>query len=212
MIKFCEEAIFLAKNKRHHFFAMLSRMKYISRWALMRNTHTENISEHSLEVAGVAHALAVIHNKRFGGNVNAERAAVLGVYHDTPEIITGDMPTPVKYYSAQVHEAYAQVEDNACRALVEMLPEDLREEYAPFFIKQEEDRQLWKFVKAADKICALTKCIEEAKAGNTEFEQAAISTKRAIEEMNMPEAKCFIEDFLESYGLTLDEMTADTFN
>lgn len=199
----------MAKNKRHHFFAMFSRMKYISRWALMRNTHTENISEHSLEVAGVAHALAVIHNKRFGGNVNAERAAVLGVYHDTPEIITGDMPTPVKYYSAQVHEAYSQVEDTACQALVEMLPEDLREEYASFFIKQDEDRQLWKFVKAADKICALTKCIEEAKAGNTEFEQAAISTKKVIDEMSMPEAKCFMDDFLESYGLTLDEMTAD---
>ena len=177
----------------------------------MRNTHTENISEHSLEVAGVAHALAVIHNKRFGGNVNAERAAVLGVYHDTPEIITGDMPTPVKYYSSQVHEAYSQVEDNACQALVNMLPEDLREEYAPFFIKQEEDRQLWKFVKAADKICALTKCIEEAKAGNTEFENAAISTSKAIEDMNMPEAECFMADFLESYGLTLDEMTADSF-
>ena len=201
----------MARNKRHHFFAMLSRMKYISRWALMRNTHTENISEHSLEVAGVAHALAVIHNKRFGGNVNAERAAVLGVYHDTPEIITGDMPTPVKYYSSQVHQAYSQVEDNACQALVNMLPEDLREEYAPFFIKQEEDRQLWKFVKAADKICALTKCIEEAKAGNTEFEKAAISTRTAIEEMNMPEAECFMADFLESYGLTLDEMTADSF-
>ena len=201
----------MARNKRHHFFAMLSRMKYISRWALMRNTHTENISEHSLEVAGVAHALAVIHNKRFGGNVNAERAAVLGVYHDTTEIITGDMPTPVKYYSSQVHEAYSQVEDNACQALVNMLPEDLREEYAPFFIKQEEDRQLWKFVKAADKICALTKCIEEAKAGNTEFEKAAISTRTAIEEMNMPEAECFMADFLESYGLTLDEMTADSF-
>ncbi len=202
----------MAKNNRHHFFAMLSRMKYISRWALMRNTHTENISEHSLEVAGVAHALAVIHNKRFGGNVNAERAAVLGVYHDTPEIITGDMPTPVKYYSAQVHEAYSQVEDSACEALINMLPEDLREEYAPFFIKQEQDRQLWKFVKAADKICALTKCIEEAKAGNTEFEKAAISIRKVISEMNMPEAECFMADFLESYGLTLDEMTEDVLS
>ncbi len=202
----------MAKNNRHHFFAMLSRMKYISRWALMRNTHTENISEHSLEVASVAHALAVIHNKRFGGNVNAERAAVLGVYHDTPEIITGDMPTPVKYYSAQIHNAYSQVEDKACEELINMLPEDLREEYSSFFIKQEEDRQLWKFVKAADKICALTKCIEEAKAGNSEFEQAAISTKEAIDKMNMPEAQSFMADFLESYGLTLDEMTKDTLN
>ncbi len=202
----------MAKNNRHHFFAMFSRMKYISRWALMRNTHSENISEHSLEVAGVAHALAVIHNKRFGGNVNAERAAVLGVYHDTPEIITGDMPTPVKYYSSQIHEAYSQVEDSACQALINMLPADLREEYASFFIKKDEDRQLWKFVKAADKICALTKCIEEAKAGNTEFEKAALSTKKAIDDMNMPEAQSFMADFIESYGLTLDEMTEDALN
>lgn len=199
----------MAKKKKNHFFAMLSRMKYISRWALMRNTHDENISEHSLEVASIAHALAVIHNKRFGGNVNAERAAVLGVYHDTPEIITGDMPTPVKYYSDQVREAYSQVEDDACAALLKMIPEDLREEYKPFFFKQEEDRQLWKFVKAADKICALTKCVEETHAGNVDFESAAESTRAAIKEMNMPEAECFIEDFLESYGLTLDEMTSD---
>ncbi len=200
----------MAKKKKNHFFAMLSRMKYISRWALMRNTHDENISEHSLEVASIAHALAVIHNKRFDGNVNAERAAVLGVYHDTPEIITGDMPTPVKYYSDQVREAYSQVEDDACAALLKMIPEDLREEYKPFFFKQEEDRQLWKFVKAADKICALTKCVEETHAGNADFESAAESTRAAIKEMNMPEAECFIEDFLESYGLTLDEMTSDS--
>ena len=187
---------------------MISRMKYISRWALMRNTHGENISEHSLEVASIAHALAVIHNKRFGGNVNAERAAVLGVYHDAPEIITGDMPTPVKYYSAQVHEAYSQVEDDACKALIEMLPEDLREEYAPFFIKQEQDRELWKFVKAADKISALTKCIEESKAGNAEFDSAAKTLKKAVDDMNMPEAECFIDEFLASYSLTLDEMTS----
>lgn len=198
----------MAKKNKHHFFAMLSRMKYISRWALMRNSHSENISEHSLEVASIAHALAVIHNKRFGGNVNAERAAVLGVYHDTPEIITGDMPTPVKYYSEQVREAYSRVEDDACQALLDMIPEDLREEYKPFFFKQEEDRQLWKFVKAADKICALTKCIEETQAGNADFKSAAESTRKAIDEMNMPEAECFIDEFLESYGLTLDEMTS----
>lgn len=104
-------------SKNYHFFAMLSRMKYINRWALMRNTYMENISEHSLEVATVAHSLAVIHNKRFGGNVNAERVAVLGVFHDAPEIITGDMPTPVKYYSKQIREAYNCVEDDACKAL-----------------------------------------------------------------------------------------------
>ena len=195
--------------KRNHFFAMFSRMKYISRWALMRNTHQENISEHSLEVASIAHALALIHNKRFGGSVNAERAAVLGVYHDTPEIITGDMPTPVKYYSRKTHDAYQEVEDNAGDVLLDMLPDDLKEEYAPFFKKAEEDRELWRFVKAADKICALTKCIEESKAGNSEFDSAAKTIKASLDEMNMPEADCFMEEFLESYGLTLDDMTAD---
>lgn len=194
-------------EKKNHFFAMISRMKYIKRWALMRNFHEENISEHSLEVATVAHALAVLHNKRFGGSVNADRAAVLGVFHDTPEIITGDMPTPVKYYSSQVREAYSQVEDDACRAMLEMIPEDLREEYKPYFFQQEQDRQLWKFVKAADKICALTKCIEELHAGNSDFKTAADSTRAAVKEMNMPEAECFMDEFLESYGLTLDEMT-----
>lgn len=196
----------MAKNK-NHFFAMVSRMKYIKRWALMRNSHEENISEHSLEVATVAHALAIIHNKRFGGDVNADRAAVLGVFHDMPEIITGDMPTPVKYYSRQVHEAYSQVEDEACRAMLEMIPADLREEYQPYFIKCEQDRKLWKFVKAADKICALTKCIEELQAGNSDFKTAAQSTREAVKKMEMPEAECFMDEFLESYGLTLDEMT-----
>lgn len=193
-------------KKRNHFFAMLSRMKYINRWSLMRNTHTENISEHSLEVATIAHALAVIHNKRFGGNVNAERAAVLGVFHDAPEIITGDMPTPVKYYSKQIHEAYSQVEDEACNKLLDMLPQDLREDYAPFFFKQEQDRQLWKFVKAADKICAYTKCIEEAKAGNSDFKKAAQLNLEILNNSDMPEVKCFMDEFVESYGLTLDEM------
>ena len=193
-------------KKKNHFFAMLSRMKYINRWALMRNTHMENISEHSLEVATVAHALAVIHNTRFGGNVNADRAAVLGVFHDAPEIITGDMPTPVKYYSQQIKEAYDQVEDDACQALLEMLPEDLRAEYAPYFIKQDADRQLWKFVKAADKICAYTKCLEEAKAGNSDFDKAAKTNLKNLQEIDMPEVKAFMDDFLASYNLTLDEM------
>ena len=196
----------MAGKNKYPFFAMISRMKYITRWALMRNTNKENISEHSLEVAGIAHALAVIHNKRFGGNVNAERAAVLGVYHDAPEIITGDMPTPVKYYSKQVNEAYKQVEDDACEAILNMLPADLREEYSSFFYQREQDRQLWKFVKAADKICALTKCIEEANAGNRDFDSAAQSTRDAINKLNMPEVECFLNDFLESYGMTLDEM------
>lgn len=193
-------------GRKYHFFAMLSRMKYINRWALMKNTHMENISEHSLEVAKIAHALAVIHNTRFGGNVNAERAAVLGVFHDAPEIITGDMPTPVKYYSKQIKEAYDQVEDDACNALLEMIPEDIREQYKPFFFKKEEDRQLWKFVKAADKISAYVKCLEEAKAGNSDFDKAAKANLDAIKDIDMPEVQSFIDDFLDSYSLTLDEM------
>ena len=193
-------------KKKNHFFAMLSRMKYINRWALMRNTHTENISEHSLEVATVAHALAVIHNTRFGGNINVDRVAVLGVFHDAPEILTGDMPTPIKYYSKQIQEAYSQVEDDACNALLDMLHEDLREQYAPYFIKCEEDRLLWKFVKAADRICAYTKCIEESKAGNHDFDKAAKTNLKGLEAIDMPEVKCFMDEFLGSYSLTLDEM------
>ena len=193
-------------GKKSHFFAMLSRMKYINRWALMRNTRNENISEHSLEVATIAHALAVIRNTRFSGNVNAERAAVLGVFHDAPEIITGDMPTPVKYYSNQIREAYSQVEDEACKALLDMLPEDLRKEYSAYFIKQDKDRELWKLVKAADKISAYIKCVEEAKAGNHDFDKAAKTNYDVLTQIDMPEVKCFLDEFLDSYSLTLDEM------
>ena len=120
-----------------NFFAMISRLKYIDRWALMRNTHEENLSEHCMETACIAHALAVIGNRRFGKYYNAERAALLGLYHDAPETLTGDMPTPVKYYSPHIREAYAQVEQSACEHLVSMLPEDLRADFAPFFFKDE---------------------------------------------------------------------------
>ena len=193
-------------KKKNHFFAMLSRMKYINRWALMRNTHTENISEHSHEVAMIAHSLAVIGNKRFGKNLNAERTALLGIYHDAPEIITGDMPTPVKYYSTQIHEAFNKVEDDACNALLGMLPEDMQDEYRPFFFKTDSDKELWKYVKAADKICAYTKCLEEAKAGNGDFAKAAKTNLEAINKIDMPEVRCFMEEFLPSFNLTLDEM------
>ncbi len=192
---------------KHHFFAMHSRMKFINRWALMRNTRTENISEHSNDVAAIAHAIAVIKNTRFGGNVNADRAAVLGLYHDMPEIITGDMPTPVKYHSEALHSEFQQVEDIACNKLLNMLPEDMQKTYKPYFFKEESDEYLWKIVKAADKISALIKCIEELNAGNNEFKRAAESSKKAIEKMNMPEANAFLEDFLESFSLSLDDLS-----
>lgn len=172
----------------------------------MRNSHSENLSEHSMEVAAVAHALALIHNRRFGGELNAERAALLGLYHDAPESLTGDMPTPVKYHSEKLREAYRSVEDNACLTLINMLPDDLKSDYEPFFFPSKEDAELWKYVKAADKICALTKCIDEKKAGNSEFEKAAGSVKEAIAAMQLPEAELFLEEFLPSYLLTLDEI------
>ena len=190
---------------KHHFFAMHSRMKYINRWALMRNTQKENISEHSNDVAAIAHAIAVIKNIRFGGNLNCDRAAVLGLYHDMPEIITGDMPTPVKYHSDTLRNEFQHLENEACEKLLSMLPEDMRAYYESSFFKREEDEYLWKIVKAADKISALIKCIEEQSAGNREFGKALEGTKKSIEKMNLPEADAFIEDFIESFYLSLDE-------
>lgn len=190
----------------HSFFAMYGRMKYINRWALMRNTRNENISEHSADVAAIAHALAVIGNIRLGKNLNAEKAALFGLYHDMPEILTGDMPTPVKYYSEQMIEAYAQVEENASRKLLSMLPEDMRAYYETAFFKQDEDEYLWKIVKAADKISALIKCIDEKKAGNTEFTKALESTQKSIQKMKLPEAEEFMNDFIPAFYLTLDEL------
>lgn len=192
----------------NNFFAMFSRMKYIDRWALMRNTREENISEHSAEVAALAHAIAVIKNKRFEGKLNPERAALLGLYHDMPEILTGDMPTPVKYHSEELHSAFLQVEKAACERLLNMLPLDLREEYESFFFAKQEDEYLWKIVKAADKISALIKCIEEQKAGNSEFSKALEATENAIEKLNLPEANAFLEDFIGGYYLSLDEQSS----
>ena len=185
---------------------MVSRMKYINRWALMRNEHSENLAEHSFEVAVIAHALTVIANKRFGRRLDSDRAALMGLYHDTPETLTGDMPTPVKYYSDDVRAAYRTVEEVACKSLLSMIPEDIREEYESMFVPREEDSELWKYVKAADKISALIKCIEEKKAGNSEFVLAATGTEKAIASLNMPEAEIFLKEFLPAYELTLDEL------
>ena len=189
----------------YNFFSMFARMKYIDRWALMRNTRQENLSEHSADVAAIAHAIALLKNIRFGGSVNAERAAFLGLYHDMPEIITGDMPTPVKYHSDALHDAFLQVENEACDRLLSMLPEDLRDSYHAAFFRQEDDADLWRIVKAADKIAALIKCIEEEQAGNREFRLALEATKAAVEKMQLPEAEAFLNDFLGGFYLSLDE-------
>ncbi len=190
----------------HNFFAMFSRMKYIDRWALMRNTRKENLSEHTLEVAAIAHALAVISNEKFGTDYNCERAALLGIYHDMPEIITGDMPTPIKYGNPQLKQAYKAVERETASHLVSMLPDYMQSSYNDFFIKNDKDAQLWKFVKAADKISALIKCIEEEKAGNSEFASAKKSTVEHISSLEIPAAKLFVDEFIAAYNLDLDEL------
>lgn len=187
------------------FFAIISRMKYINRWGLMRNTITENISEHSLETAFIAHVLALYRNVRFGGNVDPERAALLAMYHDVTEIITGDMPTPVKYHNAQIKEQYDKIEKIAEDKLLSFLPDDLREHYAPLFGKTDEEAELWQLVKAADKLSALIKCMEERQMGNRDFANAEKSTLEAIHKMELPEAEEFIREFLTSYKLTLDD-------
>ncbi len=187
------------------FFAVISRMKYINRWSLMRNTIPENISEHSIETAFIAHALALLRNKRFGGNINAERCALIAIYHDVSEIITGDLPTPVKYYNKDIKSAYGEIENNALDQLLSYLPDDLKEEYRAVFFAGEEDRELWTLVKAADKISALIKCVEERRMGNSDFASAEKSTLEAIHRLNVPEAEVFLEEFMPSYNLTLDE-------
>lgn len=190
-----------------NFFAMHSRMKYINRWALMRNTSNEDLSQHSGDVAVIAHALAVIKNLHFGGELNAERAAFLSLYHDMTEIITGDMPTPVKYHSDILRNAYQQVEDLAGEKLLSMLPEDMRGCYESAFFKKQEDEYLWKIVKAADKFSALIKCIEERNAGNKEFDKAYESTLSSLKAFEMQEVDYFLEQFIPAFSLSLDEQS-----
>lgn len=189
-----------------HFYAMLSRMKYINRWGLMNNTRYENLSEHSLQVAMIAHCLVLIHNKRFGGSLNGERAVLLAIYHDATEIITGDMPTPIKYFNPDIKNAYKDIENQAADKLISMLPDDFQTEMEQIIkISGSDDEKLKTFVKAADKLSALIKCIEEIKMGNTEFEKAKASTQSSLEQMNIPEVKVFEQEFLPSFYLALDD-------
>ena len=196
----------------YNFFALISRMKYIERWALMRNTRAENLCEHSMEVAMIAHALCTIGNVRYGKNLDANKAALIGLYHDASEIITGDMPTPVKYFNSDLKHAYKEVEAIADNKLLEKLPEDLRPSFEEIFkpaSDSEEEIYMRKLVKAADKLSALIKCIGEMNAGNSEFRTAKESTGKAIRSMyqELPEVLDFVNEFLASYGSTLDELT-----
>ena len=191
-----------------NFFAMMSRMKYIDRWALMRNSYTENISEHSLEVSMLAHALCVIGNKRLGKKLNADKAVLVALYHDASEIITGDMPTPIKYLNKDIKGAFKEIEAKANRRLLGMLPEDLREDYEEIFFPTEDLSYELKLVKAADKLSALIKCIEEEKMGNSEFVSAGKTLEASIKDMQLKEADIFMEEFLPAYHLTLDELNS----
>ena len=188
----------------NHFFAYLSRMRFINRWALMRNSYTENIAEHSHQVAVLAHALAVIRNEYFEGQVDPGAVAAAALFHDAPEIMTGDLPTPIKYHNPAIRDAYKQVEEVAAHKLLDMLPQKLRGAYEELLQPVDEEIEL--LVKAADKLSAWIKCIEEMKGGNPEFRSAAIQTERALDDYHLPEVEFFKEHFMDSFKLTLDEM------
>ncbi|MBE6963680.1 MAG: 5'-deoxynucleotidase [Ruminococcaceae bacterium] len=189
---------------KSHFFAYISRMRFIQRWALMRNTAQENVQEHSHQVAVLAHALAVIRNEKFGGSVDTGQVAVAALYHDASEILTGDMPTPIKYDNPAIRKAYKDVEAVAEKKLLHMLPEELQAVYAP--VITESGGEVEQLVKAADKLSAYIKCVEELKAGNLEFREAATQTRRALEEQALPEVGYFMSTFMDSFSLTLDEL------
>ena len=189
---------------RSHFFAYMARLRFIQRWALMRNTAPENVQEHSHQVAVLAHALALLEKEKFGGTVDPGAAAVAGLYHDASEILTGDLPTPIKYMNTHIRTAYKDVEAVAQERLVELLPEDLQAYYRP--ILRESDPEIARIVKAADKLSAYIKCQEELKAGNLEFREAAQQIKAELESYELPSLRYFMETFLESFSLSLDEL------
>ena len=189
---------------KSHFFAFVSRMRFIQRWALMRNTAPENVQEHSHQVAVLAHALAVIRNEKFGGSVDAGAVAVAALYHDASEILTGDMPTPIKYDNPAIRKAYKDVEAVAERKLLDMVPAELRRVYEPILTGPGGETEM--LVKAADKLSAYIKCVEELKAGNLEFREAAAQTRQALEAYGLPEVTYFLDTFMDSFSLTLDQL------
>ena len=189
----------------NEFYALLGRMRYITRWGLMRNTFSENIQEHSYQVSVLAHALALIRREILHlPGPDPDRCAVAALYHDASETLTGDLPTPIKYYNSQIKSAYKQVEYIAGQRLLDMLPEQLREAYEPLVM--ESDEQTQPFVKAADKLSAFIKCIDEQKAGNTEFSSAAEQIMEAMLQLEMPELDWFIEHCLPAFSLNLDQL------
>lgn len=193
-------------RKGSHFFAYLSRMKFIQRWGLMRNTSVENIQEHSLQVAMIAHALALIRNRLFAGSIDPERVMILAVFHEVSEVITGDLPSPLKYFNPEISGAYSEIEQVARRKLWAMIPPKLQADYRSVLFREADDAAAWELVKAADKVSAYTKCLEELKAGNQEFAKAKDSIAREITRLRLPEVDYFMQEFVPSFALALDEL------
>jgi 5'-deoxynucleotidase len=189
-----------------HFFAYVSRMRLIRRWSLMRSSSPENVQEHSHRTAVLAHALAIVGNRVFGKGFNAERAAFLALLHDAGEVMTGDLPTPVKYFGDGLREAYRDIETAAARRLLEQLPAEFRPDYEPAFFPEEGDADSWRLVRAADKLCAWLKCVEEMASGNKEFAPAEAALRRQLGAMEMAEVNYFIERFAPGFSLALDEL------
>lgn len=192
--------------RKNGFFAMMTRMRNITRWGLMRNNITENLTEHSYDTAVTAHALAVIGKEKFGKDIDPGQIAAVALFHDASEIITGDLPTPVKYNNPAIRSAYKSIEQAAADSLLQMLPGELRPSYKVLFDFETDDPELYRYVKAADKISAYIKCVEELRGGNDEFRRAAIQTREAIAKMAMPEADYYMEQFAPAFSLSLDEL------
>lgn len=190
----------------YRFFAYLSRLRWIKRWGLKRNVIEENVMEHSWQVATIAHALAVIHVEHFGGTCSPEQVATAALYHDCSEIITGDMPSPIKYHSKTITQAYKAIEDEAEHEMLAQLPDSMKAAFRPYLLHRELDPTVAKLVKAADLISAYLKCQAEISANNNEFSRASLDIERKIRRMNLPEAEFFMATFVESYQLTLDEL------
>lgn len=191
-----------------HFFANIARLKLIQRWPLMRTVTTENVQEHSHQVATVAHILALIKNKKFNGNVCPERAALVALYHDASEVLTGDLPSPIKYHNEEIAKAYKEIEAVAEKSLLEMLPTEFRDDFETLLLHDKIDPQLARIVKSADVICGLIKTLEEISAGNHEFEKAKKNIKQTLKKYQSPELDYFMAMFLPSFSLNLDEISS----
>ena len=187
------------------FFAFINRMKFIKRWSLMRSVREENIMEHSQQVAIIAHALALIKNKIYGGAVDVNKVVLLAQYHEVSEVITGDLPTPIKYFNPEIKTAYKDLEKNASERLIGMLPEELKDEYKVYILPNE-DTEEYKLVKCADRLAAYLKCVEEVRAGNSEFKKAKSSIGSELKSLKREEVDYYLKHFAPAYDLTLDEL------